>query len=128
MAAITAADRRKMDRRFTDAEIEEILEYSRGFVNGTKRRQRIMGISMASLLGLTTLINVWIVNPLKEQIVALSHEMREIDNSVRKHHEEQDKLYVSKDDEKDVKREIALMESKLDKLIEYHLGAKVHGK
>lgn len=124
MAAIEG--NRRTARRFTDQEIEEILEYSRGFVNGAKKRQRIVGISMATLLGLTTLINVWIVSPLKEQIASLSHEVREIDMSVRKHHEDQDKLYVSKEDEKDVKKEMALMESKLDKLIEYHIEGKGH--
>lgn len=121
-------DRRQRDRRFTDVEIEEILEYSRGYVNGQKKRQRILGVSLSALLGLTTLINYYIVSPLKEDITTLRHEMAELERNVRDHHENQAERYVLKEDEKAVLEMIRTLGLKMDSMVQYHLDMAARTK
>ena len=118
---MAVTERRKLDRRFTDQEIEDILEYAKGYTNGAKKRQAILGISMAGLLAVSTLVNMWIVNPIREDMMQIRHEMLEIDQSVRKHHEEQASEYVSKKDEEKVYSELMSLEKKVDRIIAFLL-------
>jgi hypothetical protein len=126
-------DPRHTERRLTDKELEACIIEIRGllpkeaqYINGSRKRTIGVTALVGAAVGITTLIQVLLLNPITDQMRDMKSEMIRLDNAVRLHHESASKEYVLKSD---YDSDMARLLSELSELkgMVMHMG-QVRGK
>lgn len=98
-------DNRKVERRLTDAELEDciieiknLLPKERDYINSSKKRSIGITALIGAAVGVTSLVQFFLLNPVAKEIEELKNRVHLLDTSVRNHHESNAKEYVLKAD------------------------------
>lgn len=98
-------ERRHVDRRLTDDDIEqvltavrEILPQEKKFFNGEHKRNVGVIALIGAAVGITTLIQQFYLTPITKELEEVESRMTAIDHAVRQHHEASATTYVLKRD------------------------------